>query len=339
MPDERAVMTYGSSYYHRFSGAQKAETAANRICKVLKVNQENERLMEEYERLASDLLEWIRRTMPWLASRQTDNSLAGVQKKLEEYRTYRRKHKPPRVEQKAKLETNFNTLQTNLGCPTGPLHAHEGKMVSDIANAWKGLEHAEKAFEEWLLSEMMRLERLELWLRNSSTKRTLTKKWTRGKEEMLQSQDFRQCRLTELKALKKSTKRSNRIAAHQDRVEQIAAIAQELNTLEYHDSATVNARCQRICDQWDRPGCSDPAQETGIGRSRAHHGEDRHPPSGVRQTGSSIQQLVGRNQGGPGGHLHRTYRRGDTGADRRTQSFQGNIRRSRQRIPKHCRTG
>jgi len=33
----------------------QAETAANRICKVLKVNQENERLMEEYERLASDV--------------------------------------------------------------------------------------------------------------------------------------------------------------------------------------------------------------------------------------------------------------------------------------------
>ena len=29
--------------------------AANRICKVLKVNQDNERLMEEYERLASDV--------------------------------------------------------------------------------------------------------------------------------------------------------------------------------------------------------------------------------------------------------------------------------------------
>lgn len=33
----------------------QAETAANRICKVLKVNQDNERLMEEYERLASDV--------------------------------------------------------------------------------------------------------------------------------------------------------------------------------------------------------------------------------------------------------------------------------------------
>ncbi len=85
MPDDRAVMTYISSYYHTFSGAQKvnkkklflvlinkskkigvyqdtdfhfifqAEMAANRICKVLKVNQDNERLMEEYERLASDV--------------------------------------------------------------------------------------------------------------------------------------------------------------------------------------------------------------------------------------------------------------------------------------------
>ena len=54
-PDERSVMAYVSSYYHAFSGAQQAETAANRICKVLKVNQENERLMEEYERLASDV--------------------------------------------------------------------------------------------------------------------------------------------------------------------------------------------------------------------------------------------------------------------------------------------
>lgn len=152
---------------------------------MLKVNQENERLMEEYERLASDvsvfidpylpwfgsnvlvvvfvqLLDWIRRTMPWLNARQADNSLAGVQKKLEEYRTYRRKHKPPRVEQKAKLETNFNTLQTKLRLSNRPAYIPtEGKLVSDISKNWKGLELAEKAFEEWLLSETMRLERLE----------------------------------------------------------------------------------------------------------------------------------------------------------------------------------
>lgn len=33
----------------------QAETAANRICKVLAVNQENEQMMEDYEKLASDV--------------------------------------------------------------------------------------------------------------------------------------------------------------------------------------------------------------------------------------------------------------------------------------------
>ncbi|CAH0400229.1 unnamed protein product [Chilo suppressalis] len=234
-PDERAIMTYVSCYYHAFQGAQQAETAANRICKVLKVNQENERLMEEYERLASDLLDWIRRTMPWLNSRQTDNSLAGCQKKLEDYRTYRRKHKPPRVEQKAKLETNFNTLQTKLRLSNRPAYMPtEGKMVSDIAGAWKGLEIAEKAFEEWLLSEMMRLERLEYLAQKFKHKADIHEDWTRGKEEMLQSQDFRQCKLNDIKALKKKHEAfESDLAAHQDRVEQIAAIAQELK---YHNT-------------------------------------------------------------------------------------------------------
>ncbi|XP_017695517.1 PREDICTED: alpha-actinin-4-like, partial [Lepidothrix coronata] len=36
--------------------------------------------------------------------------------------------------------------------------------------------------------------------------------------------------------------------------EQIAAIAQELNELDYYDSPSVNSRCQRICDQWDLLG-------------------------------------------------------------------------------------
>ena len=85
----------------------QAEIHVNRTCKVLKVNQDNE---HEYEMLASDLLEWIRRTLPWLESRQFGNSLVAVQKKQEEYR----KCKEARVEQKAKLETKLNTLQTKL---------------------------------------------------------------------------------------------------------------------------------------------------------------------------------------------------------------------------------
>lgn len=54
------------------------------------------------------------------------------------------------------------------------------------------------------------------------------------------------------------------LAAHQDRVEQIAAIAQELNALDYWDSSAVNQRCQRICDQWDRLGTLTQQRRVGM---------------------------------------------------------------------------
>uniref|UniRef100_A0A1A8P8V1 Actinin alpha 3b n=1 Tax=Nothobranchius rachovii TaxID=451742 RepID=A0A1A8P8V1_9TELE len=198
-PDEKAIMTYVSCFYHAFAGAEQAETAANRICKVLAVNQENEKLMEEYEKLASELLEWIRRTIPWLENR--------------------------------------------------------GKMVSDIANAWKGLEQVEKGYEEWLLTEIRRLERLDHLAEKFKQKCAMHESWTGGKEELLSQKDYESASLMEIRALmRKHEAFESDLAAHQDRVEQIAAIAQELNELDYHDAATVNARCQGICDQWDNLG-------------------------------------------------------------------------------------
>ncbi len=52
-PDERAIMTYVSSYYHAFSSSAQAQQAAKRIGQVLDVNKENEKMMEEYEQMAS----------------------------------------------------------------------------------------------------------------------------------------------------------------------------------------------------------------------------------------------------------------------------------------------
>ncbi|XP_006146013.1 alpha-actinin-2 isoform X2 [Tupaia chinensis] len=255
-PDERAIMTYVSCFYHAFAGAEQAETAANRICKVLAVNQENERLMEEYERLASELLEWIRRTIPWLENRTPEKTMQAMQKKLEDFRDYRRKHKPPKVQEKCQLEINFNTLQTKLRISNRPAFMpSEGKMVSDIAGAWQRLEQAEKGYEEWLLNEIRRLERLEHLAEKFRQKATTHEAWAYGKEQILLQKDYESASLTEVRALlRKHEAFESDLAAHQDRVEQIAAIAQELNELDYHDAVNVNDRCQRICDQWDRLG-------------------------------------------------------------------------------------
>uniref|UniRef100_A0A8C4MAM0 F-actin cross-linking protein n=1 Tax=Equus asinus TaxID=9793 RepID=A0A8C4MAM0_EQUAS len=234
----------------------KAETAANRICKVLAVNQENERLMEEYERLASELLEWIRRTIPWLENRTPEKTMQAMQKKLEDFRDYRRKHKPPKVQEKCQLEINFNTLQTKLRISNRPAFMpSEGKMVSDIAGAWQRLEQAEKGYEEWLLNEIRRLERVEHLAEKFRQKASTHETWAYGKEQILLQKDYESASLTEVRALlRKHEAFESDLAAHQDRVEQIAAIAQELNELDYHDAVNVNDRCQKICDQWDRLG-------------------------------------------------------------------------------------
>uniref|UniRef100_A0AAQ4QB77 Actinin, alpha 2b n=1 Tax=Gasterosteus aculeatus aculeatus TaxID=481459 RepID=A0AAQ4QB77_GASAC len=255
-PDERAIMTYVSCFYHCFAGAEQAETAANRICKVLGVNQENEKMMEEYERLASELLEWIRRTTPWLENRTPEKTMAEMQRKLEDFRDYRRQHKPPKVQEKCQLEINFNTLQTKLRISNRPAFMpSEGKMVSDVASAWQGLEQAEKGFEEWLLTEIRRLERLDHLAEKFRQKATNHETWASGKELILSQKDYESATLTEIRALlRKHEAFESDLAAHQDRVEQIAAIAQELNELDYHDVAAVNERCQSICDLWDKLG-------------------------------------------------------------------------------------
>ncbi|XP_018604744.2 alpha-actinin-2b isoform X2 [Scleropages formosus] len=255
-PDERAIMTYVSCFYHAFAGAEQAETAANRICKVLGVNQENEKLMEEYEKLASELLEWIRRTTPWLENRTPEKTMAAMQAKLEDFRDYRRLHKPPKVQEKCQLEINFNTLQTKLRISNRPAFMpSEGKMVSDIASAWQGLEQAEKGYEEWLLNEIRRLERLDHLAEKFRQKAITHETWAQGKEQILSQKDYESATLTEVRALlRKHEAFESDLAAHQDRVEQIAAIAQELNELDYHAVAAVNERCQKICDLWDQLG-------------------------------------------------------------------------------------
>lgn len=74
-----------------------------------------------------------------------------------------------------------------------------------------------------------RLERLDHLAQKFKHKCQIHEEWTCGKEDMLQSGDFKKCRLNELKAMKKKHEAfESDLAAHQDRVEQIAAIAQEL---------------------------------------------------------------------------------------------------------------
>ncbi|CAL8092294.1 unnamed protein product [Calicophoron daubneyi] len=265
-PDERSVMTYVAAYYHAFAGSQKAESAANRISKVLQSSQENERLMEEYEGLASDLLAWINKQILFLKDRKTDGTIPGTCAKLNHYRSYRRDEKPPRLEDKSTLENLFNTLQTRLRLANRPAFLpKEGHMIADIEAAWRQLENYEKGFEEWLLAEIKRLEEIEHLAKKFRLKCATHEAWTQGKARELESRDYEGASLSALRAMaQKHAAFEADLGAHQTRVERIVAIAEELNNLNYSDVQSVNERTQRIATEWDQLGRLSSARRAGI---------------------------------------------------------------------------
>lgn len=59
---------------------------------------ETEKMIEKYESLASDLLEWIEQTIIILNNRKFANSLIGVQQQLQAFNTYRTVEKPPKYD-------------------------------------------------------------------------------------------------------------------------------------------------------------------------------------------------------------------------------------------------
>ena len=104
-------------------------------------------------------------------------------------------------------------------------------------------------------SRSHRLERLDHLAKKFQHKCEIHEEWSEGKIDLLKSADFKKCSLNDLRALsRKHLAFESDLSAHQDRVEQIAAIAQELNVLGYEQIAAVNQRCQKICNEWDELG-------------------------------------------------------------------------------------
>ncbi|KAG7251677.1 hypothetical protein CRUP_005761, partial [Coryphaenoides rupestris] len=94
-PDEKSVITYVVTYYHYFSKMKALKVEGKRIGKVLDNALESQKMIDKYESLSSDLLEWIEQTIIILNNRKFANSLVGVQQQLQAFNSYRTIEKPP----------------------------------------------------------------------------------------------------------------------------------------------------------------------------------------------------------------------------------------------------
>merc|ERR1711974_282204 len=93
-PDERAVMTYISEFFHKFGSYEVKERSARRIKKFANFNEAMEKEEASYESSANDLLSWINETIEKLNSRDFGSTYDSAASAFENFKDYITKEKP-----------------------------------------------------------------------------------------------------------------------------------------------------------------------------------------------------------------------------------------------------
>ncbi|CAH0387321.1 unnamed protein product [Bemisia tabaci] len=251
-PDEKSIITYVVTYYHYFSKMKQETVQGKRIGKVVGIAMDNERMIDEYEGLTSDLLKWIENTIDNLGDREFANSLVGVQQQLLQFNNYRTVEKPPKFVEKGNLEILLFTLQSKMRANNQkPYTPKEGKMISDINKAWERLEKAEHERELALREELIRQEKLEQLAARFNRKASMRETWL-SENQRLVSQDNFGFDLTAVEAAaKKHEAIETDIFAYEERVQAVCTVSQELEAENYHDIEKINARKDNVLRLWN----------------------------------------------------------------------------------------
>ncbi|CAK6449781.1 unnamed protein product [Pipistrellus nathusii] len=251
-PDEKSIITYVATYYHYFSKMKALAVEGKRIGKVLDHAMEAERLVEKYESLASELLQWIEQTIVTLNDRQLANSLSGVQNQLQAFNSYRTVEKPPKFTEKGNLEVLLFTVQSKLRANNQKVYTpREGRLISDINKAWERLEKAEHERELALRTELIRQEKLEQLAARFDRKAAMRETWLSENQRLVAQDNFGLALAAVEAAVRKHEALETDIVAYSGRVQAVAAVAAELAAERYHDIQRVSARQHSVARLWD----------------------------------------------------------------------------------------
>uniref|UniRef100_A0AAR2LMC6 Spectrin beta chain n=1 Tax=Pygocentrus nattereri TaxID=42514 RepID=A0AAR2LMC6_PYGNA len=250
-PDEKSIITYVVSYYHYFSKMKALIVEGKRIGKVLDNAIEAEKVIQRYDALASELLEWIEKTISIISNQKFANSLTGVQQQLQAFTTYCTIEKPIKFQEKGNLEVLLFTIQSKLRANNQkPYVPHEGKLISDINKAWERLEKAEHERGVALRKELIRQEKLELLAQRFDHKTTMRQAWLNENQRLVSQDNFGYDLPAVEAAMKKHEAIEADISSYEERIGVVVELAAEMEAEGYYDIRRILARKENILGQW-----------------------------------------------------------------------------------------
>uniref|UniRef100_A0A667ZJU4 Spectrin beta chain n=1 Tax=Myripristis murdjan TaxID=586833 RepID=A0A667ZJU4_9TELE len=250
-PDEKSIITYVVSYYHYFSKMKALIVEGKRVGKVLDNCIEAEKIINRYEALASDLLDWIEKTIAVISNQKFANSLTGVQQQLQAFTTYCTIEKPIKFQEKGNLEVLLFTIQSKLRANNQkPYVPNDGKLISDINKAWERLEKAEHERGVALRKELIRQEKLELLAQRFDHKTTMRQAWLNENQRLVSQDNFGYDLPAVEAAMKKHEAIEADIASYEERIGVVVELAAEMEAEGYYDIRRILARKENILGQW-----------------------------------------------------------------------------------------
>lgn len=250
-PDEKSIMTYVATYYQYFSKMKQVEVSGSRIQKVIKHALDNEKLIQEYENLSLNLMQWIQEKIIKLKDRSLGNSLVTLQQQMTEFNLYRIQEKPPKFVEKCSLEVQMFEITSQLRLNHQKMYSPpKGLLVNDINKAWQEMEQEEHKREVAIRDELIRQQELEEIASRFERKAKLRDAWLNENCKLLSTDNFGE----DLPAVEASVKKHEAIEtdikAYEARINGVEQLAAKLEKENFHRIDSIKTWTGKIKEMW-----------------------------------------------------------------------------------------
>lgn len=252
--DDKSIMAYVALYYHHFSKFNSVEQAAKRLQKILEMNEDNDNFINNYENSSSNLYRWMKEKKPFLTDRCGEcPSPDDIREKYDQFRQYRQSEKPPRADEKSRLDSDYQSIQTRLNLQKRPQYIPPNELNPKfLDDMWKDLEGEEQSLLEWLDRMQKLMEKIEYLMTRFYYKCTMQEQWMTSVSGSFNLDTITlETGLSELIGLAKKQKTSDsEMISRQARIQQITQLKDQLAALAYHKMGDIEARYSSLMCQW-----------------------------------------------------------------------------------------
>nr|XP_042906281.1 spectrin beta chain, non-erythrocytic 2 isoform X2 [Parasteatoda tepidariorum] len=249
-PDEKSIIIYVSTFSKGLDRLKVGITGGKRIANVMQKMMEIDKMKQDYDNQASELLEWIHSKVYEFKYMPPLDSLESIQQEIISFKEYRTKEKPLKNQSKNEIEALLFAIQMkrlgkNVWIPP------DDSSPAEIEKAWSDLEHAEYQHEIDVREQLKEQEKLENLAYKFEKKRAVRESFLNDMRNILMDPNYGSNIKQADATFKKHEAIRTGIVAREIMIKDFVAIADTLIQGNYREKEKVIEKKNEIETQWN----------------------------------------------------------------------------------------